>query len=409
MSFYKFNKNDIILNTLKTYPKSEFFAYDSNVYYNNRSQISGAFTNSVGCVPSGFLNLYEYNIDRNSGSTGFIYPYITKSGTRVAFKTISTTEFDSSTAFAYGDVITGSYPLSASLYREYIQASAGRRTTYAPRFPPFDATRYHVDALKNTLDYYTYLSNHYAFSSSYGDKAEQEINLISIPSIFFGSGIQKGSVSLKFLVSGSIVGELQDIKQNGELIQIGPSGSTGSGSVAGVVLYAEGFLVLTGSWQLEATARNYLNNLSSLVQSKWVYFGNGLTGSVITPSGDSTMRYVASHVEFKGTNNIPVMTMFCNAPKGELNYSNNPTFVEYGKNYSYSTSSTTFVENTNMTIKNTISSSYADPTGSFTKQVFISQVGIFDEQKNLIGIAKVAKPVKKTEERDLTFKIKLDL
>ena len=93
----------------------------------------------------------------------------------------------------------------------------------------------------------------------------------------------------------------QPIKQNGELIQIGPSGSTGSGSVAGVVLYAEGFLVLTGSWQLEATARNYLNNLSSLVQSKWVYFGNGLTGSVITPSGDSTMRYVASHVEFKGT------------------------------------------------------------------------------------------------------------
>ena len=62
-----------------------------------------------------------------------------------------------------------------------------------------------------------------------------------------------------------------------------------------------------------------------------------------------------------------------------------------------------------MTIKNTISSSYADPTGSFAKQVFISQVGIFDEQKNLIGIAKVAKPVKKTEERDLTFKIKIDL
>jgi hypothetical protein len=43
------------------------------------------------------------------------------------------------------------------------------------------------------------------------------------------------------------------------------------------------------------------------------------------------------------------------------------------------------------------------------KQVFISEVGIFDEQKNLIGIAKVAKPVKKTEERDLTFKIKIDL
>jgi hypothetical protein len=101
--------------------------------------------------------------------------------------------------------------------------------------------------------------------------------------------------------------------------------------------------------------------------------------------------------------------MFCNAPKGELNYSNNPTYVNYGTNYTYSTSSTTFIESSDMTIKNTISSSYPDPTGSFAKQVFISQVGIFDEQKNLIGIAKVAKPVKKTEERDLTFKIKIDL
>ncbi len=397
MSFYKFNKNDVIVNTLKTNPKNEFFVYDSKVYYNNRSEISGAFTGNVGCVPSGFLNLYEYNIDRNSSSTGLIYPFITKNGTRTAFKTISTEEFDSGSAFAYGDIITGSYPLSASLYREYMQS------------PRVDSERSHIDALRNTLNYYTYLSNHFAFSSSYGDKSQQELNLISVPSIFYGSGIKKGSVSLKFLVSGSLIGELQDIRQNGELIQVGPSGSTGSGSVAGVVLYTEGFMVLTGSWQLESTARNYLNDSGSLVQTAWVYFGNGLTGNVITPSGDNTHKYVASQIEFKGTNNIPVLTMFCNAPKGELNYSNNPTFVEYGKNYSYSTSSTSFVENTNMTIKNTISSSYPDPAGSFSKQVFISQIGIFDEQKNLIGIAKVAKPVKKTEERDLTFKIKLDL
>ena len=397
MSFYKFNKNDIVVNTLKTNPKNEFFVYDSKVYYNNRSEISGAFTGNVGCVPSGFLNLYEYNVDRNSGSTGFIYPFITKSGTRTAFKTISTTQFNASTEFTYGDTITGSYPLSASLYREYMQS------------PRIESERNHIDALRNTLNYYTYLSNHYAFSSSYGDKSEQEINLISVPSIFYGSGIKKGSVSLKYLVSGSLVGELQDIRQNGELIQVGPSGSTGSGSIAGIVLYTEGFIILTGSWQLEATARNYLNDSGNLVETAWVYFGNGLTGNVITPSGDDTLKYVASQIEFKGTNNIPVLTMFCNAPKGELNYSNNPTFIEYGKNYSYSTSSTTFVEDMNMTIKNTISSSYPDPTGSFSKQVFISQIGIFDEQKNLIGIAKVAKPVKKTEERDLTFKIKLDL
>ena len=60
-------------------------------------------------------------------------------------------------------------------------------------------------------------------------------------------------------------------------------------------------------------------------------------------------------------------------------------------------------------IKNTVSSSYNDPTGSFMKTTYISQIGIYDDERNLIAIAKLAKPVKKIEERELTFKLKLDL
>ena len=33
---------------------------------------------------------------------------------------------------------------------------------------------------------------------------------------------------------------------------------------------------------------------------------------------------------------------------------------------------------------------------------------IYDEEMNCIGIAKIAKPVKKTPERDFTFKLKVD-
>ena len=62
-----------------------------------------------------------------------------------------------------------------------------------------------------------------------------------------------------------------------------------------------------------------------------------------------------------------------------------------------------------MEIKNVVSSSYADPTGSFEKTTYISKVGLYDGNKNLIAIAKVATPVRKTVERDFTFKIKLDL
>ena len=69
----------------------------------------------------------------------------------------------------------------------------------------------------------------------------------------------------------------------------------------------------------------------------------------------------------------------------------------------------TYKENETVQIKNIVSSSYVDPTGSFEKQTFISRIGIYDKDKNLIGVAKVANPVKKTEDREFTFKLKLDI
>ena len=59
-------------------------------------------------------------------------------------------------------------------------------------------------------------------------------------------------------------------------------------------------------------------------------------------------------------------------------------------------------------IKNIVSSSFADPTGSFEKQVYISKIGLYDKDRNLIGIAKLATPVRKREIDSYTFKLKLD-
>jgi hypothetical protein len=46
---------------------------------------------------------------------------------------------------------------------------------------------------------------------------------------------------------------------------------------------------------------------------------------------------------------------------------------------------------------------------SFKRQTFITKIGIYDKEKNLIAIANMARAVKKTEDRDLTFKLKLDI
>ena len=45
----------------------------------------------------------------------------------------------------------------------------------------------------------------------------------------------------------------------------------------------------------------------------------------------------------------------------------------------------------------------------FKKVVYISKIGLYDEDKKLIGVAKVATPVRKTEDQAYTFKLKLDI
>jgi hypothetical protein len=388
MPYKKFEQNDKFNNVVRTYPKVRFDIYDSKLYYQNKSQISGAFTGSTPNVDTGFISLYELNVDRNESQTGLIYPFITKQGTLSSFKTISTSEFNND--FVYGATISGSYPLSSSISREY--------------FPAGFIFRPHIQALKNTLNFYTNLSEHYAYSSSLGDKATQEMNLISIPSIFYGSSIKKGSVDLKFYISGSLIGELQDYNQNGELIQVGPSGSTGSGSVAGVVLYNEGFILLTGSWGLEdGIARNYLDDLTNLQTSSWINYAVGANDGI--PSG--IIPSSSYNMEFNGTNYIPTLTLLAHANRGEFNHSNNPTYVTSGSPKSYQTGSMSVV-GPSLPIKNVVSSSYPDPTGSFEKTTYITKVGIYDENRNLIGIASVAKPIKKIADRNLTFKLKLD-
>jgi len=182
--------------------------------------------------------------------------------------------------------------------------------------------------------------------------------------------------------------------------------------VAGVVLYNEGFVVLTGSWPLELTSRDYINDLTNLQTSSWQFFGAGGNDG-INPRADASLSSASFDMSFEGTNYVSTVTMHAHAQKGMLNHSNNPTYVKNTQANSRSKGSVTgssfYVEDKEIELANTVSSSYLDPTSSFSKQTFISKIGIYDEDENLIGIASLSTPVKKTEERDLTFKLKYDI
>ena len=450
---FKFANNDVFVNSVKSYPKCVFEIYQGAAYYNYNLRESGSFISNINCTPPGYISLYEQNIDR-TGSSGMdqmlgvlpafefavkegidpqtLYgpgalnpktqPFIIKDGTRLGFTTVSTTYFNTGPV---GQVMTETYPLSSSISQEYWAAGTARRTpsvvaeaTTGDGYEVASSgTVSHLYGLVNTLNYYQILSPHYAVSSSIvGGPAGRDltasagagavpVNLISIPSIFYGQEMKKGTVDLRFYISGSLVGQLKDENRDGTLIQVGPSGSTYSGSVAGVVLYTEGFVLLTGSWSLDdAHSEIYAGSSDN---PRWVYFADTLTGSstyLLSNSPSSSYR-----LGFKGTEVTPTLTMFAHAQKNVLNHSNNPTFTTFVTSSVMSSGSGGYYENNKLEIKNIVSSSYNDPTGSFQKTTYISQIVIYDDNQNVLGIAKLATPVRKVEDRDLTFKLKLDI
>lgn len=458
MSLKKFGQSDVIRNAMRAYPHNNFLIYSSSVYYDQRPIQSGGFNSDI-LSASGGLSLFEYNVDRKGATTfgdsepGFrperklikagtnppIIPYVVKSSTRQflkasprQFKIISPSgggsvdlrtrtgnmeEISDDYLFIQnGSVLTGStYPASASITRE-LMVTAGERTK--PEANVYQATYPHYYSLRNSLNFYATRSPHYGLTVNGVNKDEQDINLISVPKIFYGSRIKPGSMSLKFYVTGTLVGELQDTKYNGELVQVGPVGSVGSGSVAGVAMYEEGFVLLTGSWNLTAQAYDFQGTGGDpridFKTGSWLYFAAGANDGISAPTdsgetGAAATPSASFDFSFKGHTETQVLTMFAHARRGEVNYSNNPTFLEHGQTRIQVSSSNLYIENDELRIKNTVSSSHAGHSASFDRQVYISKVALYDDNKKLIGVASLSSPVLKKEAQDLSFKLKLDL
>ncbi len=384
MSLYEFKRNDFFHNVLKAHPKSEFFIYNGKTFYNSRVELSGTFTGEVGHHSTGEISLYEMNVDRPASA--LIYPFTTKQGSRESFSTVSTSDFNSN--FSYGDQLTGTYPLTSSLHRE--------------RYASGVTSRPRITALKNTLKTYTIHGEHFYFTSSMRDLAQAEVSLYSIPSIFFGSGIKKGSVVLKYYLTGNLIAEAKDLRKNGALYQTSPVGSPGSGSIIGSVMYNEGFIFLTGTTDLSNSeyTEQYIPG-GSVETPQWTHFG-------VNAASNATSSYVLA---FSGTSHTNVLTMLAHAKSGDLYYSNNPTFLNYSSSASSlgEQNSTKVYRQKTVPIKNIVSSSYYKTDEAHEKTVYISKIGIYDEDKNLVGIAKLASPIRKRLNDEYTFKLKLDI
>ena len=182
-------------------------------------------------------------------------------------------------------------------------------------------------------------------------------------------------------------------------------------SVVGHVLYREGIVffpkaLAPANRDLDSNTITYNQSISS--NAKWIYFGGGANDGFTHHSSHASASY---SINFEGTTYKNTMTMLCHANKGELNYSNNPTFLNINHSASivgHSISNFTYLDN-ETEIKNIASSSFHRGEDDFRKVTYISKVGIYDEDNNLLMTVDLARPYKKEEKDNFTFKIKYDL
>lgn len=92
-------------------------------------------------------------------------------------------------------------------------------------------------------------------------------------------------------------------------------------------------------------------------------------------------------ITFQNITNINSTLIFCRASADEFNYSANPTYVD-------SESNIVVIDEGQEETQRTFS--------------FVSTVGLFDSNDNLLAVAKLSRPVEKNDEKDVTFRVRLD-
>lgn len=150
---------------------------------------------------------------------------------------------------------------------------------------------------------------------------------------------------------------------------VGPNGNVGQ------VWYNAGVIVLDASSTFHPT---------SAVWSGTVTLADSMRGETINGNVDG-LRRAANKVSFHNQTNLYSSIYFCRATNAEFNYSSNPTFVDDNKRIRVTSGS-----------------------NILTTRTYITTVGLYDANDNLLAVAKVNKPITKSPDNEATFKIRLD-
>lgn len=212
-----------------------------------------------------------------------------------------------------------------------------------------------------TPNYYNYLSSTLLADRYIPTGSNENIGVISIPSNLFGNYLKPGTVSIS---NGSIT-----ISDDGNGNMVANSLKYGD------VIYEHGIIILTSNGAAGQTGYGYITYGSGIYGGGTISLINSFTtGSNITCS-------------FQSAFNIYETQYKCTIRENEFNFSTNPTQISGSSNSGIL---------------------YDFATGSFFTP-YATTIGLYDNDYNLLAVAKLAQPLPLSAVTDTSILVNLDL
>lgn len=215
-----------------------------------------------------------------------------------------------------------------------------------------------------------------------GGNKLKECVFFSFSRILVKDEIKKGSVSVvlgtaAYATPFNTTTTITDYNASNEYRTNSPSGEYGilytdSGvTPCGLIYYQAGIMVLTSSVFGGGSTFDATNNVST-----------ALSDTTIDSIAD-TVRARIGKIDFNNTVELNSTIYFCRINHNEFNYSSNPTYLQESK----------------MRVKET---SLDNPVS------YITSVGLYSADNELLATAKLSEPLKKTPENEIILRVRLD-
>jgi hypothetical protein len=232
-----------------------------------------------------------------------------------------------------------------------------------------------------------------------GDKLNECI-FLNFSRLVTKDEIKKGSFTMSVLTGGTLVGghsvlagadgtyaerklvisdtgAENDYRVNSPAGEYGILSSSARGNV-GLIYYQAGVAVLTSSIFHPGTG----TTPGHFGEAAFQHISCSLTGTTINANSNYARARIAN-VQFNNTTELNSTVYFCRANHNDFNYSGNPTYLSQSK----------------MVVKNTV---LDEPVS------YITTIGLYSADNELLAVAKLSEPLKKTPNNELTLRVRLD-